>query len=588
MTKKTGVCASRRLLAAALAVTAGLGGCTSPLDQEAELALRETVLNAHRARMEAVVTAPVVRVDREESDVTSEMTEERLEELNSQSGIRAYANDPLEVGPDLQGQLSGPRVRMTLRQAVETAVRNNIDLRVARLGPGISRAARVQAEAVFDAVLFSELAYVRTENPGPNQASSSPAGGGDTYSDVVSGQVGIRKPLVSGGTVQVATTLTYTEDQFSGVSSYYDHDISLSVAQPLLRGFGRDVNMTQVELARNAERVSMETLRQNLMALASSVESAYWNLYVAENQLLVQIRLLDRTVQERDRLKKRQAFDVSPVRITQANSFVEQRRSDVIQARQIVRQASDSLKRLIGDPELPVAGEALVLASDHPPEAAIRYSLLDAVTVAMRRRPEMVVALYDIQDAALRQRLADNLRLPLLDLTAGVSLNGSSSSNAIEDAVSETFTHDTYVGWNIGASFEQPIGNRSAEALMEQRILERRVSALAYERTAQDVVLDVKNAMRSVINAYELIGSARATRLATADNLRAIEEQEDAGVALTPEFLLDQKLTTQQRLADSEIQEIRAQADYAAAIAQLFEATGTLLERNRIEVVIDE
>ena len=59
-------------------------------------------------------------------------------------------------------------------------------------------------------------------------------------------------------------------------------------------------------------------------------------------------------------------------------------------------------------------------------------------------------------------------------------------------------------------------------------------------------------------------------------------------MALTPEFLLDQKLNTQQRLADAEVQEVRALSDYATAIAQLYQVTGTLLDRNGIEIVSED
>ncbi|MEQ9460591.1 MAG: TolC family protein [Phycisphaeraceae bacterium] len=578
---------TRRLLAACLLFSGGLGGCVSPMDRDAEQALREAVLNSHRAQLETVMGAPVTEVRRDESDVTAEMTDERLEELDELSGVEAYADDPLEVGPDLIGRLDGARVRMTLRQAIETAVRHNVDLRVARLGPGISTAQRVQAEAQFDAVLFGSLGYNRTATPGPRgQATAVFGAGTNVYADTVTGQVGVRKPLVSGGQVQVVTSATYNEDQFSGVSSFIDHDITVSLTQPLLRGFGRDINTTQIQIARNSERVAEQTLRQNLLSLALSVEQAYWNLYTAEKQLLIQLRLLERTVEDRDRLKKREQFDVSPVRITEANSFVELRRADVIRARQVVRQASDTVKRLLGDPELPVASESLVLATDSPPEMAVRYSPLDAVQTALKRRPEVAIALYDIKDASLRQRLADNLRLPQLDLSTGVGFNGV-DTNSLGRAVDDTLEGD-FINWNLGVAFEQPIGNRSAEALLEQRRLERRAAAAGYERVAQDVILDVKDAMRAVINAYELIGSTRAARRATADSLRAIEEQEDAGVALTPEFLLDQKLNTQQRLADAEVQEVRALSDYATAIAQLYQVTGTLLDRNGIEIVSED
>ena len=51
---------------------------------------------------------------------------------------------------------------------------------------------------------------------------------------------------------------------------------------------------------------------------------------------------------------------------------------------------------------------------------------------------------------------------------------------------------------------------------------------------------------------------------------------------MTPEFL-ELRLSTQQRVADSEVTELAAIVTYNIALARLYEATGTLLEHNRIQ-----
>ena len=94
-------------------------------------------------------------------------------------------------------------------------------------------------------------------------------------------------------------------------------------------------------------------------------------------------------------------------------------------------------------------------------------------------------------------------------------------------------------------------------------------------------MLDVKNNLRDVMTNFELIGANRAARRAAADNLRAIEEQEKAGVALTPEFI-NLKLQAQQRLAETEIAEIEAMTSYNQSITTLYRAMGTLLSQQGI------
>src|SRR5690606_33935326 len=138
-------------------------------------------------------------------------------------------------------------------------------------------------------------------------------------------------------------------------NSYYTANLMASITQPLLRNFGSDVTLAEIELASNNRDRSVETLRITLLDTALETERAFWNLVLARQQLLIQTRLLERTIADRDQIKARVNYDASPVRITEANSFVERRRADVIRARQAVRVASDTLKRLINDPELSVA-----------------------------------------------------------------------------------------------------------------------------------------------------------------------------------------------------------------------------------------
>ena len=69
-------------------------------------------------------------------------------------------------------------------------------------------------------------------------------------------------------------------------------DLTLNLAQPLLRGFGSDVNRANIVLARNARRSDAQALRGTLIGLCADVEAAYWTLVVTKQGLLIQARLL--------------------------------------------------------------------------------------------------------------------------------------------------------------------------------------------------------------------------------------------------------------------------------------------------------
>ncbi len=577
--KKVARRAQSVLLWSGIGVTAGLIGCASPLEKTTQEALRRELVQSHRRYLEAVAAGPVIELGRAPSPVEQSLREEGLiDRLDEVSGPQAYQDAQLDLGPDLLGDVQTPVVTVTLQQVLQKAARNNLDIQLARMQPAISEAQIVQAEAVFDAVFFANFDHVRLDQPGvPGLFAGF---GGDTRERSTTFSTGIRKVMSTGGQISVETQAgrVYREPSATTINTFDTANLSINIVQPLLRNFGSDVTLSEVFLTRNARAADVQTLRQTMLDIIAQTEQAYWNLYLARQQLLIQLRLLERTMADRDILIRRRDLDVPVVSITEASSFVEQRRFDVIQARQRVRLASDQLKQLINDPDLPVSGEALLLPGDAPADMPMEFSVLDAVTTALQQRPEMQRALLAISDASIRLRVADNQRLPDLNLAA--TLRYSGLGNTTGEAYREVFEGD-FIDYVISAQFEVPIGNRGPEAQYRRFQLERQATVINYQRIGQAVVLEVKDSLRQLTAAYELIGAARAARRAAADNLRAILAQEEAGVALTPEFI-DLKLRRQEALARFEIEEIQALTNYNTAVAQFYRSIGTLLQRNGI------
>lgn len=543
--------------------------------------LQDQIIASHRAFVKAASAGPVIEVARAPSTVEAKLSPERRTELDRISGPPSYVGDHLDLGADLMGSTTRDMVNMSLQRAVELAARNNLDVQFAKLVPAVGSAQVTQAEAAFDAVFFTSLEWQNLDTPKPPPLPFNTFSGNTQTNNYTLG-TGIRKALSTGGQIAVQTDFGR---QWAQPSPYVDpgfqtNDVLLTLRQPLLRKFGSDVALSDIALAKSAREQAVADLRRQLLETIVNTERAYWQLVFSRERLLIQLRLYRRTHEDYVQLEPRLNFDVSPVRLTEAGSFLEIRRGAVISARQDVRVASDRLKRLINAPELPISGETLILPVETPADLPVSYSLLDAVTTAISRRPELRRALLQIEDAAVRQRVADNGRLPMLDVEGTLRYNGV--GDTVGDSVFN-MRSGQFIDYVLRAQFEVPIGNRGPEAQYRQRQIERRAAVINYQRTAQDVVLDVKESLRQIQTAYELIASSRSSRRAAAENLRAIEEQEKAGAALTPEFLLDLKLTTEERLANTEAQEVQSLTDYNAAIAKFYQSIGTLLERNGIE-----
>jgi outer membrane protein TolC len=249
-----------------------------------------------------------------------------------------------------------------------------------------------------------------------------------------------------------------------------------------------------------------------------------------------------------------------------------------MQAQKVLRDASERLKLLMNDPEYTVGSEVLLLPADEPIDQPIELSLVDSINSALANRPEVQRAILSLDNTAIRLGVADNARLPLLNLRALTRLSGMGDSG---DSAYDSLEEARFVDYQVGLSFEIPIGNRAAESNYTVRRLERQQAAIAYRNTVQNIVSEVKAAIRDVQLNYILIEQNRAVRIAAAENVRTLQVEEETLGRLTPEFL-DLKLRRQQSLAAAEQAELSALTDYNASLARLHGSVGSVLERNRI------
>ncbi len=582
-------------LLGATAIILVAGGCQSPLEaHDSDRVLAQSVSRAvereladlvsSRASERQTTTQPPAQVEQELAPRRQE-----LDELSP--GLGGYDHQP-QLGPDLTGA-EQDHAMLSLHQAVHTAVANNLAIQQARLQPAISEAEVVAAEAIFDSVLFAGASYANRDRPAAQRVVLTPSGlipigvGVDASKSYLF-ETGIRKRMVSGGTISVSTDLERFSNQTPGIGQVpdpmYSAAIRLSLAQPLLRGAGSTVNTAVIRLSRNDERRSMQQLRAELLALVAETETAYWELAFAWRNLAIAEWLVEVGEEVRLKFEGRREFDTLPAQLADATARVEQRKADVIRARRAVRGASDRLKVLLNDSQFTVGGEVVLMPLEDTIESPISYNLREAVLAAIENRPEIQQAILGIDDASIRQMLADNARLPLLDLGAQLAYFGMDDS--VRDAYSNIFS-DEFFDYALGLSFESPIGNREAEARFRQARLRRTASVLAYRQAVQQVVLDVKNALRDVIANYELIRASRSFRVAQAENLRALLVEEETIRSLTPEFL-DLKFRRQETLAQARQDEIQALTNFDSSIASLYRAMGIGLSMNRIEIEIDD
>jgi outer membrane protein len=487
---------------------------------------------------------------------------------------------PPATGPALD---SSPTLRMSLREIIQRAISSNQDIKVAGFQPAIDETRVTEAEARFDPTFFTNFTYSDqvTLSPSNQNVGLRPgqAFGFRTYSL----ETGVRQDLQTGGRIELKYNPTKTHESFPDPTNispnpFWTSNLALQLTQPLLRDFGYGINEARITIARNNQQISLLDFRDAIEKALRDIEENYWQLVQAEGEVAIADQLLSETLRTADLLIKRRTQDVTRVEISQTNAAVETRRAVLIRARARVRDFSDQIKKLMGDPELPVTGNTLILPATVPLEEQLRMSLEDQINTAMENRFELGQQQLRIDSSNIATKVAKNNLLPQLNAVGSVGVEGLGANYG--DAVEDQFSLD-HPSWSLGVQFEFPFGNRAARAIWKRTLLQRMQAITQYQGLIDQVSLDVKTALRETETTWEEVYATRKARFAAADALRAVSQREEGGEALTYTFV-DLKLNTQQRYAEAQQAEVQAIANYNRALAKLELAKGTILRYNNV------
>ncbi len=544
---------SKRIVLLSSCVLVTFAGCVGPGAIDANL------LNRYQSRM--LERSPQPRIG-----------EEGLDSLRPK---RDAALPRLKLLTDLK--TGKTRVRLGLNDAVMLALANNVDIRVVSFDPAIAREEMMKAAAAFDATVFGGWSYTNTDNQ-----TIGTLGGG--MSKVRVWNAGVRQRTVTGGSWELGWTLTRSWDNsaLSTVRTRYEPTVELQVVQPLLRDAWPEVNLAELKIARINRRLSEQQFRRRVEEIVTEVISQYWNLILARRDVEIQEWLLAETIKTLKRVEARAELDATAVQVKQAEAAVAVRRAILITGRKALLEVQDTLGRLLADADLNVLSDYEIEPTTPPVEVAVKIDMTDQVLAALRHSPDLETARLAIAASEISVRVAKNQLLPRLDLSLSTGLQGIASRH---HQANENLGTMDYVSYGIGIQLEYPLGNRERRAVLRRVRLERGKAITELQGVADQVARTVRERVREIRMRWEHLQAYRQVVAATTKQLEAIENIEEIRGRLTPEFL-QLKLNTQGQLAQARHDKFTAIISYNQAMATLAQATGTVLEMNRVRTVL--
>jgi len=453
-------------------------------------------------------------------------------------------------------------VELSLQQAIETALKQNLTVREQQILVEQAKAGVLQNSGEFDPAL--KLEYHRTYS---REATFTPLISPVEETTGYSASVGGKAPT---GT---AYELKYTSQKveqsedtlFLVQNPYYTADLTLTIRQPLLKGLGPEVQKAQVASAGKSLDAAQHAASSKAADIIVQTTEAYWDLYfalmnfdVAEQSLNLAESLLDEVN------NKIQAGVLPKVELFNAEAEVALREERLLQAQKAVRDAEDVLRALMDTEEWGLA----LMPVNAPIYPLAEPSFEESMSSAMVKRWDYLQAQSDLEAKEILEKFYKNQKLPSLDLVAGAGVNGLGEDAS--EAYNEAESGD-YYSWQVGLELSVPLGNRTARGSFIRSHSEAEAARLRVEQVEKTMALEIREAMRSVGLSRQSIEATGRTKAAMEKRLEAARERFRLGMTT-----LNDVLKFEKEYAESVSNEVRAITDYVKAYVRLERASGTL------------
>ncbi len=482
--------------------------------------------------------------------------------------------------PGIDDEDTRTGVVVSARDVLAIALESNLDISISKYDPLISEAELMQARGEFDP-LWS-LNFLEQEEKTPTPAQYKLFGAPDSiwskatnFSTAFEGKVatGTAYSLNFGS---LRSESTYTKVR--GGDAEYRGTAELVLRQPLLHGFGLDVNLARIRIARNNKDISEEQLAVTVMDTAAQVLRAYWDLVFAKEILVVARQSLRnaRDLLEQNRLRV-EVGTAAPIQVRQAEAGVKRREAEVISAIAAIRDAEDRLKLILDVHEDVTLWSQAIVPADKP--LMIMRSLDEgfSYSAAMEKRPELAQARRSLQNSDMLVRMNKNALLPTVDLQGSYGFN--SLRGSFDDEVEYLVRGDDWKFF-YGVVGRVPIGNRTAKGAYVRSRYERERAELAIRKLEQAIRLEIRTAIRQVETNRQLVETNAIATTLQEQTLEDEKKRYEVGVSTSYRVL-----EFEEDLARARSDELRALVDYRKALISLDRAEGTILERHNIELV---
>jgi outer membrane protein TolC len=429
----------------------------------------------------------------------------------------------LANSPRLERLVRDGKLYLSLKDAIELALENNLDLAIARYNLPIADTdlLRTQAGGTFRGVNTGVVQGTPGGGVGGFGAGAPGAGAGGTTSGaggagagasgLVQSTLGTGTPVASydpalnvslgnehqtlplanlqlNGVPRLQTNsgqvnVNFTQALPTGTIFSFDFDNSrqttnstftnlspalnsfyrVAIRQELLAGFGFGPNLRFLRIAKNNKKISDIAFKDQVTATITQIENIYWDLVSAYEQAGVNEQSLVFANQTLENARKQLQLESIPqMDVMKAEAEVSKRDQELTVARTNLQLQESLMKNaLTRSLDDPALEEMPVLPTDRMQTTNPEASrpILDLIAEALRNRPELLETDIDLLNRQISRKAARNALLPSLSLIG--FYGGTGLAGELNPLVSGS--HSSTVPTDLAGAWQRAFNNSSPD-----------------------------------------------------------------------------------------------------------------------------
>ena len=424
----------------------------------------------------------------------------------------------LTNSPRLDGMIRDGKLYLSLKDAIDLALENNLDLAIARYNLPIADTDLLRTKAggffrgvntgVVQGTPGGGVGGFGTGAPGAGAGGTTSGAGGAgagasglvqstlgtgtpvaSYDPAINASMGIEHltsplsnqqiygvPSLQLNTAQVNVSYMQAFPSGTAISFVFDNNRQttnspftiLSPAlntyyrfefqQQLLAGFGFGPNLRYLRIAKNNKKISDIAFKDQVIATITQIENMYWDLVSAYEQARVNEQSLafaNRTLE--NARKQLQLESIPEMEVMKAEAEVSRRDQDLTVARTSLQLQESLMKNaLTKSLDDPALAEMPVIPTDRTrvADGEAGAALANLITQGLQNRPELLETDIDLVNRQISRQAARNALLPTVSLVG--FYGGTGLAGIVTPGNSSTVPTDLVGAWRNALNNSSP------------------------------------------------------------------------------------------------------------------------------------